>query len=434
MVAIGTWIKARLGITTLSKADQGSFRIGHSYAQSFIVKIAKRDDVGYFYTTAIVEMAFKDGFQFEDKDDKRVDALSDELNDLDWLSGLIRGVGFERRDGSVAFVLFDEGQLVPFNQENTQFKIDKYADFTAFKLTEKIGGYNMPLIHYAGDVDEFEGTSEIELEDIGDLDDVFHEVLREGDIRYEGITVLEPILDILNTRRIIIGSIGIHATRKAAGLRKATIEMRRAGDKEYIKKIEMGLARLEADDMSLILRSGVDSVTGQKWEDKFDILDTDNYDFLSKLEVTHRCLSSATGIPVNYWNGIFQGATIGAPAVLELLRTKFKSVQDSWTKRIEKMAERWCEISGQAYEKDWHLVWNLQPKLTEKEEAEIDQIKATTYATYKNSEIMDTPEIREELGLDPNKEIVVLKEPDISIAVDGLGDKTTKEEPIPVGE
>ena len=310
MVDIAQWIRARLEIKTYDKQDQGSFRIGHSYSEEIIEKVSRRDDVGYFYSNAIVHMAFKDGFQIEDGNDERVDSLSDEIKGLGWLEALIRGVVFERKKGSVAFVLFDEGQLIPFKQDNVQFRIDEYGDFSAFKLKEKIGGSNMPIDHYAGDVSLFEETGEVLLEDIGSLEDVFHEVLRPDEYRYQGITVLEPILDIINTRRIIIGAIGVHATRKAAGLRIATVEQRigKPDDDIVMSNVEMGISRLEADDMSLILRSGVDPVSGTPWADKFEILDTDNYDFLSKLEVCHRCLSAATGIPVNYWNGIFQMA------------------------------------------------------------------------------------------------------------------------------
>ncbi|KKM76285.1 hypothetical protein LCGC14_1381750 [marine sediment metagenome] len=439
MAAFGTWMRARLGIVTYSKQDQGTFRIGHSYSEETIRKVSRRDDVGYFYTSAIVDMAFKDGFQIEDGNDVRVDALSDELQDLGWLAEIIRGAADERKDGSVTFVLFDEGHLMSFKQEDTKFRIDKYGEFTAFKLKEKIGGANMPLQHFAGDVEQFEGGSEVLLEDIGNLDDIFHEVLRPDEYRYQGISALEPILDIINTRRIIIGAIGIHATRKAAGLRVATIEQRQDPTKDAVvmTNVEMGIARLESDDMSVILRSGYDPSTNQKWEDKFDILDTDNYNFLMKMEVCHRALSTATGIPVNYWNGIFQGATVGAPAVLELLYAKFQSIQDSWTRRIEKMAQRWCEISGQAWNDDWHPVWNLRPKLTEKEEAEIEQIQATTRATHKNAGILSVPEIREDMGQEnPDK---VIKNPDIAIEVEGLDDpptttEPTEEEPIPTEE
>ena len=137
MVDIKAWIRAKLDMETYQKEDLGSFRIGQSYSQLIIDKVSRRDDIGYFYTTAIVEMAFKDGFQIEDKDDKRVDALSDELEGLNWLSSIKRGASFDRKHGSVTFVLFDEGTLVPFKRDNVEFRVDRYGDFTAFKLKER---------------------------------------------------------------------------------------------------------------------------------------------------------------------------------------------------------------------------------------------------------------------------------------------------------
>ncbi|KKK90120.1 hypothetical protein LCGC14_2726260, partial [marine sediment metagenome] len=216
---IRQWLRARLETKNYSKTDQGSFRIGHSYSDALIEAVSRRDEAGYFYSTGIVGMAFKDGFSIVDGEGMRVDALSDELEKLNWLESIIRGVVLERKDGAVTFVLFDEGHLMPFRKSNVQFRIDAFGDFTAFKLKEKIGGGNTDIYHYAGDVEQLDLPVEQVVEDIGDLDDVFHEVLRPDEYRYQGISVLEPILDVLNTRRIIIGAIGIHATRKAAGLR-----------------------------------------------------------------------------------------------------------------------------------------------------------------------------------------------------------------------
>ena len=417
MVDIRAWVKARLETITHTKEDYGAARVGQSYSDATIEAVSRRDDVGYFYTTAIIDMAFKDGFEIQDKDGERVDSISDELDKLNWLKDIKRGVVFERKYGAVTFALFgkeDLGNLEslkPFKPANVDFLIDRYGEFTAFRLTEKIGGYYQPLIHYSGAVDEFKlpPDEDESIGDAGSLDDLFHIVLRPDEYRHQGISVLEPILDIINSRRVILGSIPIHAARVAAGLRVATIEQRldSAEDTAFMGVVELGISRLEADDMSLILRSGTDPTTGQKWADTFEVLDSDNYDFLSKLEVCHRALSAATGIPVNYWNGIFQGATVGAPAVLELLYGTFKRIQDSWTFYLEMIIKRWTDITeGQTWKEGYQLVWHLQPRLTEKEEAEIEAIKSTAYASYKNAGIMDNEEIRTALEIDEPEKII----------------------------
>lgn len=402
MVNLQFWrnTQSKTEIITHSRGYQaGGFRLGQSFNSSLIDSASRRDDVCYFWTTSIVRKAMTDGFKILDKDDKEV---LEEFHNLNWLESIIRGVVMERKDGAVTFSIFDNDDLIPFRERNVKFAIDAKGNFTGFNLTEKIGGGHQDIPHPI---------------DSSGLDNVFHIVLRPVDYKYQGTSVLEPIWDLANSRAIIIQSAAILTARVASGIRKATVHKRDDGgdDDQAVDNIEMGLYGLESDDTSIVLRSGYTS-EGHKWEDTLEV-DTGSgqFNFEDKIKIVHSGLSIATGIPKNYWDGMFFGSLYAADSILRMLHSCLKGIQDSWTHNIEKMIKQWCVNNQKDWKEDYHLEWNLEPKKTEKEEAEINDLKARTDATLKNSGILDNDEIRDERGLKKKK---ITKPDDFKIKVD----------------
>lgn len=414
-LSLGTWIKAAMNITSFRKRHQsGGFRIGQSYSPALVKQVAKRDDVAFMWTTDIVYRAMSDGYTIHDSEDEEPEWI-DEFLSLGWLKNHIRGAAMERIDGAVTFALMYTSlgvyDIIPFDTGNTKFLIDKYANFIEFILTEKIGGSHSPLEH-----DPITGS---------DLENVFHEVLRPGEYRYEGNSVLEPIWDLMNERQIVLQSAALISARLAAGLRKATVAVRQGGgDDKAVSDAEIGLMRLEADDTTIVLRSGYDS-EGRPWEDKLEV-DTggSQFNYLDKMEIITQGLSIATGIPANYFKGIFFGSLYASDSILRQLHTALTRIQFDWTYRIEEHIQRWCELAGKNWEEDYHLVWNLKPQLTEQEQALMDKVIADKYVQYKNAGILTLPEIREELGYDPNIEI---EQPKSIFTVEGLKDEEEEE-------
>lgn len=425
----GNWIRAKLNTIVNIRDTRGGFRIGQSYDVGSVEAATRRNDVLYFWSTLIVEKAMRDGYVIHNKDAEQPDWFKEFWN-LNWIDNIIRGVVYERKYGATTFTLFDEGSLIPFKPDNVEFKIDRYGDFTAFRLKEEVGGYQLPIYHYAGDIDEFQIPEDDVEHDVGELEDIFHEVLRPSDKKYEGISVVEPIWDLVQIRDICLQCMGINTARVASGIRKATVEVRddQTEDDTVVALMELGLSRLEADDMSITLRSGT-TPEGHKWEDKLEV-DTggSQYNYAEKIEICHKGLSIATGIPKNWFDGIFYGSLYASDSILQMLQTSLKTIQDQWSNRIEKMIQRWCEISGKVWQDDYKLVWNLKPKLTEKEEAELELIKAQTQATLKNSGIIDVEDARENLNL-KSKEIEQPRNP-FDINVEGLNDEEKKEPQI----
>ena len=347
-----------------------------------------------------------------------------EFKQLNWLEQQIRGSTLERKFGATTFGMFDSptrssdetfSELIAFSPERTKFKVDDKGHFTNFELTEVIGGSKQPVKHpIAGD----------------NLDNVFHEVLRPHEKKYQGISVLEPTWDLANARMIVIQCMTIHTARVASGIRKATVATRpgKPEDDAVIAIMELGLSRLEADDMSVILRSGY-TTQGQQWKDELEI-DTGGgqYNYADKIEIIHKGLSIATGIPKNYYDGIFYGSLYASDSILRMLHTALKLIQDTWTIRLEKQVKRWCATNEQEWGKEFYLDWNLKPKLTEKEEAELNFILANTQKTLKDAGIIDTEEARTSLKIKDPKKVIEQPRGPLDIDVTGLGGKEKEKE------
>lgn len=410
----GNWITARLETMLHTLATRGGFRLGQAYDVDLVDGAARRCDFCYFWTTGIVEKAMRDGYVVRDKDKEPVEWWT-QYKRLNWIEEQIRGITFERKFGATTFGIFknwdeEPSDLIAFSPKRTKFLINPQGHFIAFLLEEVIGGSNLPVPHKVrGD----------------NLNDVFHDVLRPAEKKYQGISVLEPVWDLAQARAIVIQSMAIHTARVASGIRKATIASRddKAEDDTVVALMELGLSRLEADDMSITLRSGV-TPQGHQWEDKLEI-DTGGaqYNYTDKIEIIHKGLSIATGIPKNYYDGIFYGSLYASDSILRMLHTALKTIQDQWTFRIEKQIQRWCELNKHDWSDEYYLDWGLKPKLTEKEEVEIDFIKAQTQSALKIAGIIDNEEARTSLKLkDPDKVIEQPRNP-LDIDISGLDSK-----------
>lgn len=426
---IRTWIKGKLEIIGFSKPyEAGGFRIGLYYDEGLVEEVCRRIDVAYFWSTDIVYRAFSDGFTIQDKEGEKP-TWWDEYHSLNWIDNIIRGAVFERKGGACAFALYttrkDENdiereipaELLPFKRDDTEFEIDKFGRFTKFKLKEHIGGSHTAIDY------TIEGD---------DLDNVFHQVLRPGKYKYQGNSVIEPIWDLLNVRAIILQSSGLISARLAAGLRKATVASRqdKTEDDATVAAMELGLKKLESDDTTITLRSGYDS-QGRAWEDKLEI-DTGGaqFNYLDKIEIVNQGLSIATGIPANYFKGIFFGSLYASDSILRMLHTTLKKIQFDWTKRIETMIKRWCEIKGYTWDPDLTLTWNLKPKLTEEEEANINLTKANRNSIYLTAGILDTEEVRKDEDFQPHDKVIE-KPTAMGIAVSGLNPEEEEENEEP---
>lgn len=411
---MGEKTQAQTETITSQFEKTGKWRIGQTYSEGLIERVSRRDDMAFFWTTGVVERSFRDGFKIVDDKDKEPEWAT-EFHKQQYLDDIIRGVVFERKRGAVTFALFtgpDKITLMPFRKDHVHFEVDELGNLDKFYLEEHIGGGQDPILH------EVDGDL---------LPNIFHEVLRPDKFRYQGISVLEPIWDLLDERRIVYQGAAILTGRVSSGIRVATVESRSDSteDDAVQSEMETALANLESDDISVVLRRGF-TVEGQRWEDTLEIMGGPNFNFLEKVDMVHRGLSVATNIPKNFFDGIFQGSLMGAETVLQMLHAALRKIQDDWTFRLEAIIKRWCELTGKTWANNLKIEWQLKPTLTDQDKATLELTQAQTLATLLASGIISVEEARKDLDLDESA--IPIKPADVSIQVDGLDEKEEPEE------
>ena len=118
------------------------------------------------------------------------------------------------------------------------------------------------------------------------------------------------------------------------------------------------------------------------------------------MEMGHKALAMQTGIPKNYWDGVFQGSLVGAEVVDEQLETAKKERRLMYEDIFEDILRRWCELNGFAWKDTYKISWKQEEILTEREKAEVEATNAQAAATRVSAYITSAEEEREKMGLE----------------------------------
>jgi len=217
--------------------------------------------------------------------------------------------------------------------------------------------------------------------------------------------------------------------RVSSGIKKATYFDRGSdpANEKIEEKYEEGLKGFEAGDTSICLMKTF--MEGQVISDEVEVThgDVGAFTFIDKLDMFHRTLSLVLTLPKNALDGIFQGETVGAAAVLELLRATFTRMQKDWTEPTKRVAERWCAINKIQWFDEYDIEWLPTTVVTEKEQAELDEKKSMTAERLYNADIIDLDEARAMMKLEPKP---IPRRGDMNIDVTGLQPEG-EEEPAP---
>lgn len=376
-----------------------TFRFGQNIGYADITEDTRRIALLNLLGYILPKKAFKDGFEIRNKKgeekDKRVDDLSDAIDELEWLPELTRIAQIETNYGACTAVIFrDNGsELKGFAPDSVELELNEdensedIGEIIGVKVTEKIGGVKV---------------TEVKRPITGeDMDNVQHIVLRPSEIRYRGIPKIEAPWDIAHAHNVTLESAMVNNVRRGYGIKKATIVDRDDPSKNAlaVSRMEEGLQDLESGDTSIVLFTGVDSA-GNVWKEEVDIdSGKGDYNYTEKLDMYHKVFSSLTGIPKNYLDGIYAGETLAGDTIERQLNSSFDDIRREYTPVFEKILKRWCKINKKDWKDGYYLHWILENYLTEREEAEIEDIKANTDATLKTSGIESAEEIRKRRGL-----------------------------------
>ena len=409
------WLTAMVKPSTDVQTNTRNFttwRFGQSYSEDDIDKACRRNPVLKFLSHTIYDIAFSDGMEIRDSntDDLRVDDVSDELDKQRVLEALIPVAQTASKYGSCTAALFES--VDRFDNIYTEIKGFRpkrvRMDFPTVDELEDNGNDTsyalLPIRYQLEEILPYPNVPNIISIDIDqeEFDNIFHIVPDpDPDNWYKGISEMDPVWDIAHGHQVILESSMVCSVRVAYGIRKATIMDRGDPTKNtaLANKMEEGLKKLESGDTSIILWGGVND-KGQVFQDSIEV-DTGSVDFnyTEKLDMYHRTLAMITGIPKNWWDGIFQGSTIGAEVAKSILKSALKDRRKKFTMFFTDIFRRWCELNNFQWQDSYYLAWKQEPILTEREEAEIDNIKATTDQTLISARIKSIEEVRESRDL-----------------------------------
>lgn len=421
----GTGIKADPEISSQDSVDYGGFRYDQSFTVSDIDVIIHRDDVLHFMVYGIVKQAFSEGADIRQSDEEDAEVV-EWSKDFFKAFDMERACSFERAYGVVDIIHMkdetkktkegeNERWIQIFREPNIELKITPAGKIDYLIYTIKVGGNHPDL------------TQELKGRDFEEFHQ--HFVLRPTDIEYRGRSIVEPIWNIVNGRRLTLQSASIYTFRVASGLKTVTIYDPGGEGRDKLKEgYELGLKRLESSDTSMIMWSGIDQESGQKWSDEFKIdQGTGSFNFDEKMDIYHKALAGQTSIPKNYWDGQFAG-TLGAERVIELLYGSYRKIQNDWSDLILEVAKVYAKIRGLEWNDDYVISWNLKAKLSEMEEAAIKLSTTQRVVTAYQNKLMTYEEARIALNLDPNVK-VPLPEMQVKLLKTGQDqDQETEEE------
>lgn len=428
--------------TTTAIQSFATFRYGQDITEDDIDRALRRVPLIVLAGMIIPEKAMKVGIEIVSKkgDKEEVqDDLTKDFDKLGWMPTLIRGVQYETNYGSIAFSLHfplskeqlngeenseikdKEIILKAFRPKNIDIGINELGLVDGYMLTEKIDSPKKPeLYHHVPKQDEkgnVIGSPE-------ELQNVIFRCLRQGDVWWRGHPKWEGMWDVARSHYSSLEASMVGNVRRGYGQKIATLWDR--GDDDENAKVksstERGMVNLDSGDTSIVMYSIVDP-QGNVREDKIDVDFGDSqYNHAEDIDTYHKVASFLLSVPKNLLDGIFSGETLAGDIIYRMLQEALHEFRVDWIEPFNAILRRWAELTGRKWGDDFTVRFKTpKAKLTEREEAEIDQLEANTQSTLKISGIVDTEDARDKLGLE-KKEIIPEEEEPIRIKVNGDDD------------
>jgi len=450
-IEFGTGLIRRLfqkpqGASPTYRKNFATFRFGQSFTHNDIDNAMARIPLIHLISVILPEKAMGEGFDIVDQEGEKVDDLTDLWDEDFLLPKLIHGVQQHEGHGAVTFAFFkgrespDKIELLAFSPDDVGIKVNEEGIITDYELTEYIGADNLPsIVHTVPKKDKKGNYVDLGIVSKEDqLANVFHIILHPQKYKFKGIPRIEKIWDLAHAHLIALESAMVGTIRAGYGIKKATIHDRQDSTQNASaeSKMDTGLSALDSGDTSIIVFSGIDTATGQKWEDKIELETGDmQFDYAEKIDIYHKIASFLTGLPKNFLDGIFAGETLAGDIIYRMIQSQLRELREEWTEYLVPLVERWCELKGLSWQPGYKLEWRMpKAKLTEKEEAEIENIQAQTQAILLNNGIKDIKEVRTTLEIKPYDYKPEAKA-DLSMSVEGLlpesSDKQTAEVTAP---
>lgn len=403
------WLTGRHTPKVHSLANQKNFattRFGQQYTEEDIRTEVRRNPYFNFIGSKIYDFAFADGFEVcdskLDETDNVVEDLTVELVKQRVLNSLIDVAKKDAQYGSSSTFLFEA--INRFDEPFTEIKSFRPSDVRFDFYDESALGDLIKQVQVeeklpgnTSRITKIPATSE-------DFANFFFVRTRPSDAYpHEGVSELDAVWDVGMFANVILEAAMVASVRVAFGIREATIWDRKGDtteDDAVMAAVEGGLKALESGDTSIIMRGFIDQATGQPVKDEIKVHTGEiNFPYDAMLDMAHKVMSMQTGIPKNYFDGIFQGSLVGAEVVDEQLESAKKNRREHYKDVFTDIIRRWCVLNGFEWKDSYYIHWLQEEILTEREKAEIENIQANTDVAYVDSYIKSAEEVRTLRGL-----------------------------------
>ena len=308
------------------KRNVYNFRFGQDFDFEKATYMWRRNAYANYWVSGIIDEIFLKGFKLvkpnTEEQYKWNPKMWETLKPM-WVD-ILMGIKHQRANGKSLLTIMEDSTdteellLRSFHIKQYQVEYTKSFAIKTINATEHVQGSNATTIdHSWGEKDDKSGLYELIISDI----------FKKG----TGISELEKIWDILFGLMTLEEHATLYAIRNGGGLPVAKIPMSLLADEEFMVAFNSGMQKFGAiNTINIIPTADDDTFKGVE----FDVIQSDQMDFLAIRDLLLGALAAATGIPREVW----LGSELGLKSA-ETNRDSFYTLKQNIQAMYEKLFE-----------------------------------------------------------------------------------------------
>jgi len=347
---------------------EGLFRFGQWFSATNIKFSYYRDPISNLLCKGVIDDAMAKGYDLVKQGTEELVDWNDEFQKMrtKHFREFKQTIYFQRRNG-ISLHAFSEsdGQLISFAGALGQYMLDYDANGNPTK-----GVFDVPLINYAG----------MPSIDLDATKDNFIELIidRKENIN-EGMSVLEPVWDVLFAIYMLVSHSAYFIARAGAGLKKAKIpESAMEADGSLVATMVTMMTEFGSASDTIILP---ESLGGVPIDFSIETIDT-AVDFNAILELYLTIISAHTGIPLEALRGAVSGQLSGAELNESSYFDFLRDLQDSYHEYTIWWSGKLIEFYGFPDEAV-DILWKVRKVISEDDEIKLLSSKADLVSKLK---------------------------------------------------
>lgn len=377
--------------------DYSGFRFGQDYSVDEAVVMCDRSGYAKFIVRELVEEAIKTGFELVkvDKDEEKL-VKSDQIWKFfeKFWHKVIDSFEYQRKTGRSLIVIFQKSKATdPYLKVYSEDLImDDKLSFSHDEKLEKCGVIDYSLVDgETKDTNYYfpHETNTIDDKPVNKIDAVYYHIEETKERFWLGRSKIEPVWDCLQGLEIIEMGLVLYAIRVGGGLRIIAVPQGLSEDE--FDKLKESAKRMDSINGYFLVPEGVD-VTIETSSGNV------NYQLLKQALIEH--LSAYLKVPQARMKGIEPGQREGADTNEQSYFDVLRDIQNQAEKIVKWLIEQFNKPQAWGLVEDQYKIkWNIRNELTEKDQAELDAMKAERVSMLFTSNIISQATAQELLDM-----------------------------------